>query len=192
LSNFTGTEQEGLIGNDETLIYKGDKRAMEKMKLWKRIGSFILNFFEIYLSSTVFFLLFVVFLLQIFYRYFLVPLTWPLEFTLMAFIWVTLLGACFAQRDYSHVKFALIYDSKNPRTQTWMRVIGNALVFIAFSIALYPSYRYVIFMSFKKSNVLKIPMSVAFSPFIIFLIIIIGRLGYDLYIDIKKLLRGEF
>lgn len=192
MSNFTGTEQEGLIDNDETLIYKGDKRAMEKMKLWKRIGSFILNFFEIYLSSTVFFLLFVVFLLQIFYRYFLVPLTWPLEFTLMAFVWVTLLGACFAQRDYSHVKFALIYDSKNPRTQTWMRVIGNALVFIAFSIALYPSYRYVIFMSFKKSNVLKIPMSVAFSPFIIFLIIIIGRLGYDLYIDIKKLLRGEF
>lgn len=192
MSNFTGTEQEGLIDNDETLIYKGDKRAMEKMKLWKRIGSFILNFFEIYLSSTVFFLLFVVFLLQIFYRYFLVPLTWPLEFTLMAFVWVTLLGACFAQRDYSHVKFALIYDSKNPKTQTWMRVIGNALVFIAFSIALYPSYRYVIFMSFKKSNVLKIPMSVAFSPFIIFLIIIIGRLGYDLYIDIKKLLRGEF
>ena len=192
MSNFTGIEQGGLINNDETLVYKGDKIAMGKMKLWEKIGSFILNFFEIYLSSTVFILLFIVFLLQIFYRYFLVPLTWPLEFTLMAFIWVTLLGACFAQRDYSHVKFALIYDSKNSRTQTWMRIIGNALVFIAFSIALYPSYRYVIFMSFKKSNVLKIPMNIAFSPFIIFLIIMIGRLGYDLYIDIKKLLRGEF
>jgi len=164
---------------------------IKKRILWKSVGSFILNFFEIYLSSIIFILLFVVFLLQIFYRYFFVPLTWPLEFTLIAFIWVTLLGACFAQRDYSHVKFALIYDRKNPRIQTWMRLIGNALVLIAFSIALYPSYRYVMFMSFKKSSVLKIPMNIAFSPFIIFLIIMIGRLGYDLYIDIKNLLRGE-
>jgi len=164
---------------------------MRKIKLWKRIGSFVLDFFEIYLSSVIFSSLFIVFMLQIFCRYFLVPLTWPLEFTLMAFIWVTLLGACFAQRDYSHVKFALIYDKEKPRTQTWMRIVGNALVFIAFSIALYPSYRYVNFMSFKKSNVLKIPMNIAFSPFIIFLIIMIGRLGYDLYIDVRRLLKED-
>ncbi|MCK4241311.1 MAG: TRAP transporter small permease [Candidatus Atribacteria bacterium] len=164
---------------------------MGKIKLWKRIGSFVLDFFEIYLSSVVFSLLFIVFLLQIFYRYFLVPLTWPLEFTLMAFIWVTLLGACFAKRDSSHVMFTMIYDKAKPKTKTWMRIVGNTLVFIAFSISLYPSYRYVSFMSFKKSNVLKIPMNIAFSPYIVFLIIIIGRLGYDLYIDIKKLLRGE-
>jgi len=164
---------------------------MRKIKLWKRIGSFVLNFFEIYLSSVVFSSLFIVFLLQIFYRYFLVPLTWPLEFTLMAFIWVTLLGACFAKRDSSHVMFTMIYDKSEPKTKTWMRIVGNALVFIAFSISLYPSYRYVSFMSFKKSNVLKIPMNIAFSPYIVFLIIMIGRLGYDLYIDIKKLLRGE-
>jgi len=166
---------------------------MKNKKLLKieRIGSFMLNFFEVYTPSIVFFSLFIVFMLQIFYRYFLVPLTWPLEFTLMAFIWVTLLGACFAQRDYSHVKFALIYDREKPRTQTWMRIVGNALVFISFSIALYPSFRYVSFMSFKKSNVLKIPMNIAFSPFIVFLIIMIGRLGYDLYIDIKKLIKGK-
>jgi len=164
---------------------------MRKIKLWKRIGSFVLDFFEIYLSSVVFSSLFIVFLLQIFYRYFLVPLTWPLEFTLMAFIWVTLLGACFAKRDSSHVMFTMIYDKSKPKTKTWMRIVGNALVFIAFSISLYPSYRYVSFMSFKRSNVLKIPMNIAFSPYIVFLIIIIGRLGYDLYIDIKKLLRGE-
>jgi len=155
------------------------------------VGSFLLNFFEIYVSSTAFSLLFIVFMLQIFYRYFLVPLIWPLEFTLIAFIWVTLLGACFAQRDYAHVKFTLIYDKTKPRTQTWMRIIGNALVFMAFSIALYPSCRYVNFMSFKKSDVLKIPMNIAFSPYILFMVIIIGRLGYDLYVDIKKLLKGE-
>jgi len=164
---------------------------MGKARFWKKISLFILEFFEVYTPAMVFFLLFVVFMLQIFYRYFLVPLTWPLEFTLIAFIWVTLLGACLAQRDYSHVEFSIIYDKKNSRTQRWMRILGNGLVFISFCIALYPSYRYVNFMSFKKSDVLKIPMNIAFSPFIVFLIIMIGRLGYDLYIDLKKVLKGE-
>ena len=130
-------------------------------------------------------------MLEIFYRYFLVPLTWTLEFTLIAFIWVTLLGACFAQRDSSHVMFTMIYDKVKPRTQIWMRIVGNTLVFIAFSISLYPTYRYINFMSFKKSDVLKIPMNIAFSPYIVFLIIMIGRLGYDIVTDYKKLNRGE-
>ncbi len=166
---------------------------MKNKKLLKIewIGSFMLNFFEIYTPSIVFFSLFIVFILQIFYRYFLVPLTWPLEFTLMAFIWVTLLGACYAKRDSSHVKFTMIYDIVKPRTQIWIRIVGNALVLIAFSISLYPSYRYVSFMSFKKSDVLKIPMNIAFSPYIMFLVIMIGRLGYDIITDFKKLYRGE-
>jgi TRAP-type C4-dicarboxylate transport system permease small subunit len=130
-------------------------------------------------------------MLEIFYRYFLVPLTWTLEFTLIAFVWVTLLGACFAQRDSSHVMFTMIYDKVKPRTQVWMRIVGNTLVFIAFSISLYPTYRYINFMSFKKSDVLKIPMNIAFSPYIVFLIIMIGRLGYDIVTDFKKLNRGE-
>jgi len=130
-------------------------------------------------------------MLEIFYRYFLVPLTWTLEFTLIAFIWVTLLGACFAQRDSSHVMFTMIYDKVKPRTQIWMRIVGNTLVFIAFSISLYPTYRYINFMSFKKSDVLKIPMNIAFSPYMVFLIIIIGRLGYDIITDFRKLNRGE-
>jgi len=164
---------------------------MGKIKLWKKIGSFVLDFFEIYLSSVFFSLLFIVFLLQIFYRYFLVPLTWPLEFTLIALNWLTLLGACFAQRDSSHVMFTMIYDAVKPRTQIWMRIVGNTLVFIAFSISLYPSYRYLSFMSFKKSDVLKIPMNIAFSPYIVFLVIMIGRLGYDIITDFKKLYKGE-
>jgi TRAP-type C4-dicarboxylate transport system permease small subunit len=130
-------------------------------------------------------------MLEIFYRYFLIPLTWTLEFTLIAFIWVTLLGACFAQRDSSHVMFTMIYDKVKPRTQVWMRIVGNTLVFIAFSISLYPTYRYINFMSFKKSDVLKIPMNIAFSPYIVFLIIMIGRLGYDIITDFRKLNRGE-
>ena len=164
---------------------------MKGKYFWKKIGIFLLDLLEIYIPSVVFFLLFAVFIIQIFYRYFLVPLTWPIEFTLIAFIWVTLFGACFAMRNSSHVKFTLIYDKAKSRTQIWMRILGNALVVIAFSISLYPTYKYINFMSFKKSNVLRIPMNIAFFPYLIFLVIIIGRLCYDIVADFKKYYRGN-
>ena len=74
-----------------------------------------------------------------------------------------------------------------PKTQLWMRLIGNFMLFVSFCIALYPSYDYVVFMAFKKSNVMKIPMNWAYSPFVVFLVFMIGRIGYDLFIDFKKL-----
>lgn len=157
----------------------------------KKIFSSILDFLEIYLPSILFVSLFIVFLLQIFFRYFLVPLTWTLEFILIAFIWITLFGACYAQRDNSHIQFTLVYERKIPRTQTWIRIVGNSLVINAFLLALYPSFEYISFMSFKKSSVLKIPMSIAFSPFIIFLIIMIWRLASEIYNDVTKLTRRE-
>jgi hypothetical protein len=45
-------------------------------------------------------------------------------------------------------------------------------------------------MGFKKSNVLQIPMDVAFSPFLVFLAFMLGRIGKDILIDLKILFRG--
>ena len=165
--------------------------AVKNQKFVKRAGSLLLNVVERDIPTITFSALFAIFMVQVVCRYLFVPLTWPLEFTLIAFIWTTVLGACFAQRDYSHVTFTLIYERTKPKGQLIMRILGNILIVSSFSIALYPSYKYVNFMSFKRSDVLKIPMNIAFSPFIVFLIIIIVRFGYDLFIDIRKLFRGE-
>ena len=165
--------------------------AVKNQKFMKRTGSLLLNVVERDIPTLTFSALFAIFMVQVVCRYLFVPLTWPLEFTLIAFIWTTVLGACFAQRDYSHVTFTLIYERTKPKGQLIMRILGNILIVSSFSIALYPSYKYVNFMSFKRSDVLKIPMNIAFSPFIVFLIIMIGRFGYDLVTDIRKLFRGE-
>jgi TRAP-type C4-dicarboxylate transport system permease small subunit len=164
---------------------------MEGKNFLKKSGSFVLNIAELYVPAAAFTSLFVVFMVQVFSRYFLVPLTWPLEFTLMAFIWLTLFGACFAYRESSHVIFTLIYDRVKPKIQTVMRIMGNSLLFIAFSMSLYPSYKYVAFMSFKKSDVLKVPMNLVFSPYVVFLLIMMGRLGYDVFVDLRKLFKGD-
>ena len=159
--------------------------------IWIKIGKLFLDITEIYIPAIAFSLLFIAFLIQVFFRYFLVPLTWPLEFTLMMFSWTTLFGACYAMRDDTHVKFTLIYDDASPKVKFWMRIIGNLMLLSSFIIAFVPTYNWVNFMSFKKSNVLKVPMNIVFFPYVIFMIIMMGRIAYNLYIDVRKLPRGK-
>jgi TRAP-type C4-dicarboxylate transport system permease small subunit len=161
------------------------------MDLLKQIGFLILDVVEKYLPMAIFSLLFITFIIQIFCRYFLVPLTWPLELTLMCFIWTALLGGLLAKRTNDHVVFSLVYDSVKPKTQRYMRLAGNLLLFASFCMAFYPSYDYIVFMGFKKSNVLQIPMNIAFSPFVVFLAFMLGRIGRDLIMDLKALFRGD-
>lgn len=161
---------------------------MKKNSSLKKIGIFFLNLFEVYIPAVTFSIMFVVFVLQIFFRYFLNrPLTWPYEVTIFAFIWTAILGAALARREGLHVAFGIIYDKVSPKTQTIFRLIANGLVLAAFSIALKPTYEQVQFMAFKKSTVLKIPFNIAYAPYVVFMLLIMGHTLYDLVVDVKKL-----
>jgi len=165
---------------------------MKKSSLFKKTSAFLLDLFEIYIPVITFSIMFAAFLIQICFRYlFNSPLTWPYEITLIAFIWTTLLGACYARRMNAHVHFGLIYDSLTPKKKLIVRLAGNGIILVAFGVALYPSYDFIAFMQFQKSTVVRIPFSLAYSPFLVFLVIILGRTAYDIYSDLKKLKRAE-
>ena len=164
---------------------------MKTLPILKKIGIFLLDLLEIYIPTAAFTIMFVVFVIQIFFRYFLNhPLTWPQEVTIFGFIWTAILGACFAKRHNVHVVFDLIYEARSAQTQLLMRLISNALVVAAFAIALKPSYEYVQFMAFQKSSVLRIPFNIAFFPYVVFVVLIFGRTLYDLVTDIKLFFKG--
>ncbi len=147
----------------------------------------LLDIVEVYVPMFSFITLFIVFILGILFRYFFAPLTWTLELSLICFIWTALLGGLYAKRTETNVRFTLIYDMVSPSVQLWMRLIGNGLLLFSFVLGFYPSLKYVLFMGFKKSNVLKIPMDIAFSPFVVFMAFMIGHLLYDLYVDLRIL-----
>jgi TRAP-type C4-dicarboxylate transport system permease small subunit len=160
--------------------------------MWRKIGQFLIDIPEKYVSSIAFTTLFVVFVLQIFFRYVLNrPLIWPYEVSIFAFIWTAVLGACFAKRHNVHVVFSLVYDKMNPLGQLIFRVIGNSLIVISFAIALYPTYDYIRFMRVERSVQLKITFDIAYAPYLVFMVLIIGRLALDVYKDIRKLVKGE-
>ncbi len=161
------------------------------IKQLKKTGKFIVDTVEVYIPFAAFSTLFLVFLLGIIFRYFFKPLTWTLELSLMCFIWTALLGGIYAKRDDSHVMFTMIYDTVSPLVQIWMRIVGNTLLVASFLIGLVPSWNYIQFMNYKKSNVLKIPMDIVFLPFVIFLAFMIGRYTIDIVRDVRSLLKGE-
>ncbi len=68
-----------------------------------------------------------------------------------------------------------------------MRIVGNALLLVAFLIILVPSWDYVQFMQYKKSDALGIPMNIAYFPFVVYLVDMIIRLSIDIAKDFGTL-----
>jgi TRAP-type C4-dicarboxylate transport system permease small subunit len=154
------------------------------------ISRVLLDVIEVYVPILAFLTIFICFLLQIVSRYFFTPLMWPEELALIAFLWVALLGALFAKRSDSMVAFSMVYDVAGPRGQRAMRIFGNLLLAVALSISFKPSLDYVLFMSYKTSGALEIPLSVAYFCYIIFLVDIIIRYVIDIIADIRAVTEG--
>jgi TRAP-type C4-dicarboxylate transport system permease small subunit len=153
----------------------------------KKIFLFLLDVIEIYIPMIAFLTIFACFLIQIVCRYFFVPLMWPEELALLAFLWAALLGALYAKRQESFVAFTLIYDLVSERGKTIMRIVGNILLIITFTISFKPSLDFVIFQSYKHSAVLFIPMNIVSSAYLVFLFDVTIRYIVDVVKDFKIL-----
>jgi TRAP-type C4-dicarboxylate transport system permease small subunit len=163
-----------------------------RFPLWARkTGKFVVDLIEIYIPTGTFIVLFISFLTQIVCRKFFKPLIWPEELSLMCFVWTALLGGLYAKRLGAHVAFTMVYDAAKPGTQLLIRLAGNFIMLLAFIIVFLPSWDYVSFMAYKKSDALRIPMNIAYFPFMLFLVDIIVRVIIDIVADMKLIVRRE-
>ncbi len=151
-----------------------------------------MKIFEVYIPVIAFAIMFMVFVVQIFFRYFLnQPITWSYELTTIGFVWTVFLGAAYARHKNDHVEFTVFYDLVGERTKTLFRIAGNLLIAVAFIISIYPIYDYIQFLGIKKTSVLQIPFNIVFFPFLIFIVTIVLHSIYDLVLDTKKLISKE-
>ncbi len=156
----------------------------------KSVLLLLVDIIELYLPMAAFLTIYVCFMLQIVSRYFFTPLMWPEELALLSFLWAALLGALYAKRRESLVAFTMVYDAMSPRGQTIMRITGNLLLVAAFVISFKPSLDFVIFISYKKSSVLSIPMNVVSAAYLVFLVDITIRYIIDVVRDMRSLRAG--
>lgn len=159
----------------------------------KKIGAFIRDCVELYIPVVAFVVLFVVFVFQVFMRYVVRdPQTWTAEVEQSCFLWLVMLGACYAQRLKGHVTFTLVYDALGVKGKAISAMLGNLLIAFTCLITLVPSANYVIGLMERAqvTTILKWPKTVVFFPYVLFLVIIAIYTLMDIYEDIM-VLKGD-
>jgi TRAP-type C4-dicarboxylate transport system permease small subunit len=150
----------------------------------KKVGKFLRDCVELYIPIISFLIMFCVFIIQIAARYiFNSPVPWAYEVTVIGYLWMVVLGACYAYRDRSHVTFTLFYDSLPVKGKAICGFLGNLLMAIAFIAMFVPTCKMINQMKMQVTSVFKIGLNVVYSPFIPFMIIILCYILYDMYIE---------
>ena len=151
----------------------------------KKVFLFLRDCVELYIPIAALLIMFCTFVFQIFSRYILnSPVPWAYEVTVMCYLWMVVLGACYAYRDRSHVTFTLFYDLFGVKGKAILAFLGNLLMLIAFGYMFFPSCNMILDqMSKQVTSVFKIGLNIVYLPFIPFMIIIMIYICSDLFVE---------
>lgn len=139
----------------------------------QRATRFFSNGIEV-LSVLAFAALFIIFMVQIFYRYILNhPLSWTQEVSEILYVWIVCVGAATIVSEREHVSFSLIYASVRAPTRRMFAIIGTGFVTLVFLATLPGNIDYILFTFRQKTPTLRLPMSVVFIAFGVFMVLVI-------------------
>jgi TRAP-type C4-dicarboxylate transport system permease small subunit len=124
------------------------------------------------LSVSAFAALFVVFMLQIFFRYVLNhPLSWTQEVAEILYVWIVCVCAATIVTEREHVSFSLVYSSVRPPVRRVLAIIGTGFVTLVLLGTFYGNYDYIVFTFRQKTPTLRLPMGIVFSAFGVFMVL---------------------
>lgn len=113
--------------------------------------------------------MFIGFLLQIAFRYFLnQPLGWTEEVTILCWLWGVLWGAAFILSDEEEIRFDIIYGEVPESVRRAFTVITGIALILLLAISLPATWSYVLFMKREHTAFLRIPLDYVSSIYVIF------------------------
>src|SRR5690606_3352408 len=126
--------------------------------------------------------MFVVFIIQIVFRYLLnLPIGWTHEISVMMWLWMVLFGTAFVVRDSEEIRFDILYSAVGPRTRRAMVLASSLTLVVLFAISLPAVIDYITFMKVEKTAYLKIRFDYLYSIYGIFAVAMIVRQLYLAY-----------
>ncbi|SDG58164.1 TRAP transporter small permease [Pelagibacterium luteolum] len=121
-------------------------------------------------------LMFVLFILQIIFRYVLnLSGGWAYELSAILWVWIVLFGASFVLRKRDEVRLDIIYSSVAPRVRRVMTLIFALATVTLLCIGLPAIADYVLFMKIERTAYLKLRYDHVYSIFIVFTVVTIIR-----------------
>ena len=120
--------------------------------------------------------LFITFLIQIVFRYFLnLPLGWTIEYVSIAWLWGILFGYAFVTRDREIIRLDIVYGAVPVGVQRIMDVFTGLTVAAIFLWSLPKVWDYVTFMAIERTAYMRIRFDYVFAIYIPFAVAIAIR-----------------
>lgn len=160
-------------------------------KYMRKLG----DLYELHLSSGLLVGMLTLFCAQIFIRYVLDGDTFRVnEASIIAFGWTSILGASYGfrrEREYGdgHVQFTVLYDLFPEKMQIWVRILKHVLIIAAFLYMIPATWRTVYQYRLNYTTILKLPFSVFYAPFLVFLVLSIIHCTVNVAEDVRLLRR---
>lgn len=105
------------------------------------------------------------------------PILWSDEVLVLLMIWCALLTAAFLIEDRDEVVFDLLHARFPEEVRRWIAFAGAVLAGVIFATATPGVIDYILFLRFETTNILLIPLNLAFSVFGVFVIAVVVRRG---------------
>ena len=126
--------------------------------------------------------MFVVFVVQIVFRYVLnLPIGWTHEISVVMWVWMVLFGTAFVVRDNEEIRFDILYSAVGRNTRRVMVLVSSLSLVVLFAISLPAVIDYIAFMKVEKTAYLKIRFDYLYSIYGIFAVAMIVRQLYLAY-----------
>jgi len=120
--------------------------------------------------------MFVVFIMQIVFRYLLnLSIGWTHEISVALWIWVVLFGSAFVIRETDEIRFDLFWGSVGDNGRRVMQFIFAVALIVLFGVSLPAIYDYVTFMKVESTAYLKIRFDYLYSIYVVFVVAMIIR-----------------
>jgi TRAP-type C4-dicarboxylate transport system permease small subunit len=163
--------------------FRREKRIM------RGLGKKIFDFLEVYLPTSIFFLLIISVSIEIFSRYVLnKPTPKFFELSIYSFVWTIYLGAALAKRYDQHIRFDILYRKFPQRMRLFVDIFFDTLTNVVLLFLLIPSIKYTIWNYKIKASALRIPWTYLLLCFPIFVCLILIHNTSNIVSKIHELL----
>lgn len=153
------------------------------------LGKKIFDFLEVYLPTSIFFLLIISVSIEVFSRYVLnKPTPKFFELSIYSFVWTIYLGASLAKRYDQHIRFDILYRKFSQRMRLFVDIFFDTLTNVVLLFLLIPSIKYTIWNYKIKASALRIPWTYLLLCFPIFVCLILIHNTSNIVSKIHELL----
>ena len=133
-------------------------------------------------------IMFVAFIVQIVFRYvFNFPIGWSSELSVIAWLYIVLLGSAFWLKESDEIRFDLVSSALGHKGRRVLAFFVALAAVVLFGMALPATIKYVAFMKVESSSYLKIRLDILYSVYVVFAVAVIVRYAWA----IVSVVRGE-